>query len=245
MRSKHVLLMVCLAMTAPMASDVSAETTTYSCYYETATIVGTPGDDVLIGREDTADVIVGLGGNDKIRGLPDFEDRTLLTAPGDRLCGGPGDDNIRGGTGEDRIQGGRGNDGIEGNDGYDVILQGGLGHDSVTDCDAETAGSRNLEGGPGDDFLCVDSDRARMSGNGGDDVLIDLKCSQEARMNGGPGDDHFESYTDGYSGEECGTFGPPDNLVGGLGLDDAIVSPNDRTTEIETVEVRDYVERGA
>ena len=239
MRFKHVLLTVCLAMSAPMASAASAETTTPSCYYQPATIVGTPGNDVLIGREDTADVIVGLGGNDTIRGS---EDITQLTAPGDRLCGGPGDDNIRGGTGEDRIQGGRGNDGVEGSFNYDVIIQGGLGHDSVRDCDSEqTGGARIIEGGPGNDRLCVDTDRARMYGNGGDDVLIDLTCMDETRMQGGPGDDHFESYIEGFQGGACSTHtasSARDTLVGGLGLDDAIISPHDTTTEIETVEVR-------
>ena len=41
---------------------------TYTCFGQPATIVGTPGDDVLYGSGDTADVIVGLGGNDSIRG---------------------------------------------------------------------------------------------------------------------------------------------------------------------------------
>ena len=239
MRTKHVLLMVCLAMTAPMASAASADTTTYSCYYQPATIVGTPGDDVLIGREDTADVIVGLGGNDVIRGS---EDSTQLTAPGDRLCGGPGDDSLRGGTGEDRIQGGKGNDFVEGSFGYDVIIQGGLGHDHVMDCDSElSGGARIIEGGPGNDVLCVDTDPSRMYGHGGDDVLTDWTCMEETKMRGGPGDDHFESYIDGYEGGACSSHTDSsgrDLLGGGLGVDDAIISPHDRTTEIETVEIR-------
>jgi hypothetical protein len=108
---KSLLFMVCLAMTALVTPAATAGTNTFDCFAEPATIVGTPGDDVLIGREDTADVIVGLGGDDIIFGA---EDINAATAPGDRLCGGSGDDRIRGGVGEDRIQGGSGEDDVDG-----------------------------------------------------------------------------------------------------------------------------------
>jgi Ca2+-binding RTX toxin-like protein len=226
-------------ITAPVARAAPADTKTYVCFAEPATIVGTPGDDVLIGREDTADVIVGLGGNDIIFGSEAINART---APGDRLCGGSGDDYIRGGVGEDRIQGGSGNDDVDGSYGYDVITQGGRGNDRrVADCDSEYSGGvRIIKGGPGDDHLCVDVDRTRMYGNAGHDLLIDLTCLYEARMYGGPGDDRFESYFDNLQGEDCSEFGfdVRDRLVGGLGRDDAIISPNDTTTGIEQVETR-------
>jgi Ca2+-binding RTX toxin-like protein len=235
---KSLLFMVCLAMTALVAPAAPADTKTHECFAEPATIVGTPGDDVLIGREDTADVIVGLGGDDIIFGSEDINART---APGDRLCGGSGDDHIRGGVGEDRIQGGSGHDDVDGGFGFDVITQGGPGDDRVADCDSEfTGGVRIIKGGPGDDRLCVDTDRTRMHGNAGHDALIDLTCLDEARMHGGPGDDRFESHFDNLQGEDCSEsgFDVRDRLFGGPGRDHAIISPNDTTTRIEKVETR-------
>ncbi|MGH3507033.1 MAG: hypothetical protein ACRDO2_07490, partial [Nocardioidaceae bacterium] len=161
-----VVLSVITVTTSFTAGAVgSPATAAYECFRQAATIVGTPGDDVLIGREDTADVIVGLGGNDIIRGA---EDINGITAPGDRLCGGAGDDYIRGGIGEDRIQGGGGRDNVDGGFQLDVITQGGRGNDQVADCDSEyTGGVRIIKGGPGDDWLCVDIDATRMYGEGG------------------------------------------------------------------------------
>lgn len=235
---KSLLLMVCLAMTGLVTPGASADTKTYECFAQPVTIFGTPGDDVLIGREDTADVIVGLGGDDIIFGS---EDINASTAPGDRLCGGSGDDYIRGGVGEDRIQGGSDKDDVDGGYGYDIITQGGDGDDRVADCDSEyTGGVRIIKGGSGVDRLCVDTDSTRMYGNGGGDLLIDLTCLDEARMYGGHGDDNFESYFDNLGGEECSdsSVDTSDRLVGGPGLDSAIISPNDTTNEIELVETR-------
>jgi uncharacterized delta-60 repeat protein len=64
-----------------------------------ATLVGTPGADLLRGTA-RADVIVGLGGADTIHGL----------AGNDVLCGGAGDDTLVGGPGRDRLIGGPGRD---------------------------------------------------------------------------------------------------------------------------------------
>jgi len=55
-------------------------------YEETATIVGTSGNDNLVGTPNR-DVIAGLGGNDKIVGLDG----------NDVICTGDGDDRIEGG----------------------------------------------------------------------------------------------------------------------------------------------------
>jgi poly-gamma-glutamate synthesis protein (capsule biosynthesis protein) len=63
-----------------------------SCGGVPATMVGTPGDDVLIGT-DGPDVIAGRGGRDVIWGR----------GGDDVLCGGPGIDLVLGGPGEDRI----------------------------------------------------------------------------------------------------------------------------------------------
>ena len=70
-----------------------------SCLGQTATIVGTSGDDELIGS-GANDVIAGLGGNDTIKGK----------GGNDRLCGGDGNDVIKGGDGSDQADGGKGTD---------------------------------------------------------------------------------------------------------------------------------------
>lgn len=86
-----------------------------------ATIVGTPGDDVLVGTPGR-DVIVGLGGDDIIRA-------------------GRGSDFVCAGDGEDRVRGGGGNDWLDGGSGYDLLV-GGSGADTADDaeaaCQAET-----------------------------------------------------------------------------------------------------------
>ncbi|MCJ7725576.1 MAG: hypothetical protein MUP76_04225, partial [Acidimicrobiia bacterium] len=115
-----------------------------SCRGRLATIVGTPGDDVLVGT-DGDDVIVGRGGNDSIwAGRGD-----------DLVCGGEGDDFISGADGTDRLEGEDGDDVLMAYGGDDV-LWGGDGDDVLSGGD----GADLLVGGPGDDSL--------RGGHGGD-----------------------------------------------------------------------------
>src|SRR4051794_12516838 len=67
------------------------------CFGATATIVGTPGDDVIRGTNGP-DVIVGERGDDRINGR----------GGDDLICGRSGDDKILGGKGDDRVRGRRG-----------------------------------------------------------------------------------------------------------------------------------------
>jgi len=68
-------------------------------------IVGTPGNDYLIGNNDNQvkDAIFGGGGADKLKGLD-------------------GDDFLFGGTGKDSLYGGGGSDWLEGNSGNDILI---------------------------------------------------------------------------------------------------------------------------
>ena len=234
---KNVVIAVCVASTALIAPVSSAGGERRECFEKRPTIVGTPGDDVLIGREDTADVIMGLGGNDRIQGSEDFNARI---APGDRLCGGSGKDRIQGGVGEDRIQGGANDDDVDGSFGYDIITQGGPGNDRVTDCDSEyTGGVRIIKGNSGNDHLCVNTDATEMHGNAGRDELIDGTCSAESTIRAGHGRDQIESYDEHSEGTECSNLRDDgDDLFGGPGPDEAIVSPNDDETDIEVIETR-------
>lgn len=139
----------------PFAGNNKASATTRvlgvaSCRGFTATIVGTPGADVLTGTGGP-DVIVGLGGIDTIRSLGggdlicagsgrDFvvagtaADRVLGGTGGDRLFGRGGPDVLRGGAGADELKGNRGADRLRGGGGFDRC-DGGPGTDSVRGCE--------------------------------------------------------------------------------------------------------------
>jgi Ca2+-binding RTX toxin-like protein len=97
-----------------------------TCAGRVATIVGTPGNDLLRGTAGP-DVIVGFGGKDAI----------AAGGGDDVVCAGLGDDRVTGGAGTDRAFGGRGTDDLIGNAGV-VRLEGGLGRDTC-------------RGGPGQD----------------------------------------------------------------------------------------------
>ncbi|MBI5566980.1 MAG: ExeM/NucH family extracellular endonuclease, partial [Chloroflexi bacterium] len=111
-----------------------------------ATIVGTPGDDVLYGTNG-ADVIAGLGGNDTIYGGNDD----------DVICGYAGNDTLIGGNGHDTLIGSYGNDGLD----------GGNGNDTLFDSD----GNNVLDGGNGNDTLTGGSGNDTLAGGNGDDTV--------------------------------------------------------------------------
>jgi Ca2+-binding RTX toxin-like protein len=133
-----------------------------SCAGNPATIVGTPGNDVLTGTPGR-DVIAGLGGNDVINGL----------GGNDLVCAGDGNDVVLGGDGDDYLIGENGNDRIFGSAGRDTLF-GGPGRDQL---DGGTGDDR-LYGGDGNDLLRGGSGPDRLYGEAGDDHLI-----------GGPGVD--------------------------------------------------------
>ena len=85
-------------------------------------IVGTPGDDTLVGT-GLADLIEGLAGNDRLVAVT--ADRT-----GDTLQGGEGDDVLIGSPSADTLSGDGGNDTLSGGPGADT-LRGGPGRDHL------------------------------------------------------------------------------------------------------------------
>jgi uncharacterized delta-60 repeat protein len=99
----------------------------YRCHGREATMVGTPGADVLRGTR-RRDVIVSLGGDDRIRA---FAGRDLVCAGGgrDSVRGGGGNDLLFGGPGRDRLFGQAGRDRLRGGPGRDLLV-GGPGFDS-------------------------------------------------------------------------------------------------------------------
>jgi hypothetical protein len=97
------------------ASAVGAEP---ECSGRAATVVGSPGPDVLEGTTGS-DVIVGEGGDDVVH----------ARSGDDLVCGGPGADSVVGSAGSDTLIGGRGDDVLNGGAGDDR-LQAGAGTDT-------------------------------------------------------------------------------------------------------------------
>lgn len=188
-------------LTITISPVTPASAAGYTCFGETATIVGTPGRDTLIGTPGP-DVIVGLDGNDLIDGL----------AGDDLICGGPNQavfqedehedpvlirsEHLEGDEGNDRIDGGPGFDNIGGGDGDDRLYSG--------------PGQGEMDGGPGDDVLFAGDDGVRMSGGYGADVGY-----------GGDGDD---TWLDGIAipgtARACTTDRSPGAFYGRGGDDD-------------------------
>jgi len=120
----------------------------HRCFGQSATIVGTRGDDELVGTAG-GDVIVSLAGFDVVQGR----------GGDDRICAGPDDDFVRAGAGADRVEGSGGSDAVHGGGGPDRILTGagavealfgGKGDDRMF---AGAGSFDGLIGGPGDDLL--------------------------------------------------------------------------------------------
>lgn len=84
-------------------------------------LVGTEGDDVIVGFPDRPLAIRGSGGND-------------------RICGGALEDHIFGGEGHDHVSGGGGPDSLDGEEGNDRIL-GGPGDDFLYGLSGSTPSS--------------------------------------------------------------------------------------------------------
>lgn len=121
-----------------------------TCRGVTATIGGTPDDDVLVGTPGP-DVIAALGGNDRILsragrdlvcagagsdfvGAGTAADSIFGGGGRDHLLGRGGPDLLRGSAGSDVLKGGRGSDRLRGGRGFDRC-QGGAGLDSIRGCE--------------------------------------------------------------------------------------------------------------
>ncbi len=216
------------ALTLPAAEAAAAPL----CFGQTVTMLGTAGDDTLIGSEDVRDVIYGGGGNDTIIGGEFYADGT---AP-DLLCGGPGNDYVKGARGNDKLNGGDGDDTVDGSNGADVEA-GNDGNDRVGSGSFEDADAADdvMRGGPGNDTMVTGWGRDQVSGDGGADTLKDVECDGPTVLNGGAGKDYLESFSSSYDGygTVCASGAAADRIVGGGGTDTAKV---DRPDSVSTVE---------
>ena len=194
-----------------------------------ATIVGTPGNDVINGTPGR-DVIRGLGGNDVIRGLGGNDvicgdngaDTLIGGNGGDKLFGGAGSDRMKGGNGNDLLRGGNGRDTLDGQSGHDSIW-GGLGNDILFG----RTGNDRLNGDQGADRIFGHSGSDRASGGNGPDKIFGGPGRD--RLNGGNGNDVLHGQTgkdvlNGQNGNDFLTTGTGerrgyDIAKGGLGKD--------------------------
>ena len=132
--------------TATVTTTAIAKPAAPTCGGEPATVLGSGGDDQLVGTEKR-DVIVALGGNDVVRGL----------GGNDLICTASGADTIRGEAGADVIRSGGGNDAIKGGDDNDLLRAGGgddrLGGGRGADTLRGGGGADACNGGPGRDDL--------------------------------------------------------------------------------------------
>jgi Ca2+-binding RTX toxin-like protein len=126
------LLVVGASVAAPTAGSAGAADK--MCGGLLATIVGTPGDDVLVGTTGD-DVIAGLQGDDRIQAL----------AGNDFVCGGEGTDTLIGGDGADRLF-----DGLGGG-----VLRGGADNDNLRGAVTVGEDGQAVKGGQGRDFYAL------------------------------------------------------------------------------------------
>ena len=160
--------------------DTAPVTPTHaSCRGETATIVGTDGEDKLVGTSGP-DIIAALGGDDTIKA-----DDGL-----DTICGGEGNDHLFGGPARDSLVGGLGDDYLDGGEGFDFVhfptATGGIninfehhfiegdGEDDVYRVEgaAGTGSVDNFAGDEGPNFFSAGAGNDAINGFGGDDVFF-------------------------------------------------------------------------
>ena len=215
-------LVVCGALAGAAAPDlvtapVSAAPPAVTCNGLPATIVGTPGDDVIDGT-DGADVIAGLEGNDLIRGK----------LGNDVICGGPGEDTLAGQGGNDTLFGEQDDDILDGGEGGccspltntgDDVLYGGQGDDELHTSDFPTLGN-TLYGDQGADRLFVWSGGWAYGGNGDDEIF---QFTGNAWLDGGNGNDFIIDWNDLATSNESVT------MIGANG-DDELVSQDALST---------------
>lgn len=163
---------------------------------------GRPDDSILEGG-DSADTLLGLGGDDTLDGQ-DGNDNIVGGSGADHLIGGAGRDALLGGTENDSLDGGIENDQLRGGDGEDT-LYGGVGRDILIGGDFVAGGFPG--DGATDTFVYTDVTESQV-GAGGRDIIRDFEdgldimdLSAIDAITGTPGDDAFTFIgSSGFSG---------------------------------------------
>ncbi len=171
MRIRAALAAFLLLLVAGLTLGAEDPSSPPFCLGQTATIVGTHGDDILVGTVGK-DVIQAGKGDDVVLG-----DRG-----GDVICGGPGTDFLRGGRNNDIVMGGPGDHDRAYGDLGDDRVNGGPGDGD------EASGNLGIDlvsGGPGnDDYVHGDYGWDRMDGGegSGDIAAFDTAPSPGVRV---------------------------------------------------------------
>jgi Ca2+-binding RTX toxin-like protein len=128
----------------------------------TGTLIGTIGNDVIVGTEGK-DTVDAKAGNDTICGLGG-DDQLTADAGDDYVDGGSGKDTLKGSSGADTLIGGDNDDSLDGDDGNDVLI-GGNGNDF-------------LDGDKNNDMLTGNAGADRFKGGDGTDSATDFNAGE-------------------------------------------------------------------
>jgi Ca2+-binding RTX toxin-like protein len=210
------------------------------CFGKEATRVGTPGRDVITLSRDRIDVVVTLGGRDKVTSSGSDivcagkgRDRVEGAS---RIAGGPGDDRLQGHT---TVRGGSGDDVVKGDDRGEERLSGGAGHDEIVgfvSFDDESREFDVADFGSSPRRVVVDLEEGIARGDGRDvltnisEVIgsdhADLLLGRRGRehLHGRKGKDTLRARSG--SGVLEGDHGD-DRLIGGMADDFFVESPGD------------------
>ena len=163
-------------------------------------LVGTTGNDVLVGTPDGSSVILGMAGNDLLTGGIGYDHLDGGTG-NDSLLGGLSDDHLDGGTGNDSLLGGLGDDNYIVDSIGDIVIENlDEGDDSISSTVTYTL-SANVE-----DLHLIGTDSINGTGNELNNYLFGNEATNV--LAGGAGNDWL-----------VGGLGDDLNL-GGLGNDE-------------------------
>jgi Ca2+-binding RTX toxin-like protein len=167
----------------------------------------------------------GNGGDDSITVTPATTRRAQLfgESGADKLTGGAGADRLRDDLGVDELRGGDNADDLQDCGPEDSLLMGEGGRDVISTCEG---GSKELNGGPGDDFLSanVSSGRVELVGGDGQDegimfgqvmsAFANVNVSLDDQPNDGPAGGTSNWHSDV---EDVFTAGAADTITGSPG----------------------------
>jgi hypothetical protein len=173
------------------------------------TITGTSANDVLEGTQ-SEDVICGGGGNDIIKGLRGNDILRGESGGGDKLFGGPDDDQLDGGTGSNDLASYRGT--------TTAITASLTSGSAIGEGSDALTGIEGLIGSEKNDSLTGSAEANILSGERGMDTIWGL---EGADMLSGGG--HADTVRGGSEGDSMVGNCGPDNLLGEEG-DDALNS---------------------
>ncbi|MGH8973006.1 MAG: calcium-binding protein [Acidimicrobiia bacterium] len=178
-RFSPAVAVLIIAVTAAMAPARVAAGAVPTCFGHPATIVG---------PNTERGSIVGTDGDDVIVGTP-RADIIHAGSGGDRICALGGDDFVSGETGNNVIDGGEGIDTIYA--GAGSYFGGDEDWEGDDEPDSDLAGYRNWAwGGPEKDYIYGSDGVDHLSGDAGDDIIDGWKSRPDTCV-GGPGTDRI------------------------------------------------------